>query len=268
MQSLGTSLGGSGDQFGETAVVPRGPILYSARRNIRAAGCSKTIAIRLADDASACDGASRVLNRQYGARGYGTAHQLFANANTVVFTASTGSHVFGTITLSTDSEAGLASDKTFPEEMAELRSKPGRVLCELTKFAFDPSPDSRPFLASLFHIVYIYGVERFAGTDLVIEVNPRHVRFYEMMLGFKKVGKMRDNASVGAPSQLMHVEVAHIGAQILTHAGQQDSPSRSLYPYFFTDKEEMGLRNRIRRFARTVPAAQTTETTERVREAA
>lgn len=249
MQALMQSVSKTEDFASVSRIAQSGPILYSARRDIRAAGDSRTIAIRLAESDGERNRASMVVNRQYGSRGYGNAHRLFGDSHTVVFTASSGSHIFGTITLTADSDKGLAADKTFVDELAELRSEPGTVLCELTKFAFDPSPDSRPFLASLFHIVYLYGTERFGGTDLLIEVNPRHVRFYEVMLGFKRVGALKDNDSVGAPSQLMHVKVAHIGQQIAKHAGSGDCKSRSLYPYFFNAEEEAGLKQRVRHFA-------------------
>ena len=36
----------------------------------------------------------------------------------------------------------------------------------------------------LFHIAYIFARRMHDRTDLLIEVNPRHVRFYERMLGF------------------------------------------------------------------------------------
>ena len=155
-----------------------------------------------------------VINRQYGARGYGASHVLPSARSLVTFTASSKKEVFGTITLVADSEEGLAAEKTFPKEIASFRNKGGKSLCELTKFAFDPSPDSRPFLASLFHIVYLYGTERFSSSDLLIEVNPRHVRFYEVMLGFEKVGGIAVNKKVGAPSQLLHISVDEIGRRI------------------------------------------------------
>jgi hypothetical protein len=232
----------------EDGPVVAGPVFYSERRTIKAAGADKVIAIRLAENADDRGKASVIVNRQYGARGYGNSHRLATQPSSVVFAASTASTVFGTITLTVDSDQGLASDRTFPDEVAALRCKPGSVLTELSKFAFDPSPDSRPFLASLFHIVYLYGTERFHGTDLLIEVNPRHVRFYELMLGFQRVGSLKDNASVGAASQLMHLKVADIGHQIALHAGETEIRSRSLYPYFFNAKVEQKLRERVRSY--------------------
>ncbi|WP_162935662.1 N-acyl amino acid synthase FeeM domain-containing protein [Tsuneonella amylolytica] len=226
-----------------------GAVLYRSHRSVKAAGDSETIAIRLAD----CDGqrnsASMVVNRQYGARGYGSNHRINANEASTTFVASSDVQIFGTITLVADSKNKLAADRTFGREVDELRRRPGAVLCELTKFAFDPSPDSRPFLASLFHVVYIYGTEHFGGTDLLIEVNPRHVRFYELMLGFRKIGGLCENEAVGAPSQLMHVAVADICLNIRKWAGKTNRSERTLYSHFFSEREEKGLRGRIAEYA-------------------
>lgn len=235
----------------EDGAAVSGPVFYSERRTIKAAGIDKVIAIRLAESADDRGRANVVVNRQYGVRGYGSSHKVGSHSSSVVFCASTSSHVFGTITLTVDSQQGLASDRTFPAEIAKLRETPGTVLTELTKFAFDPSPDSRPFLASLFHIVYLYGTERFCGTDLLIEVNPRHVRFYELMLGFQRVGKLKDNEAVGAASQLMHLKVSDIGRQIILHAGNTNARCRSLYPHFFKADIEQKLRERVRQHLST-----------------
>lgn len=227
-----------------------GPVLCWMRQPASADRPGRKIAIRLADNEGERNLASMVINRRYGARGYGSDHRLAEGRSTVTFTASTKTEIFGTITLTVDSDEGLALDKTFPDELAALRADPDTNLCELTKFAFDPSADARPYLASLFHVIYLYGTERYGCTDLLIEVNPRHVRFYETMLGFKRLGGLRTNSNVAAPSQLMHVKVATIGQNIELAAGKFEKAGRSLYPYFFSKKEEAGLRQRIAIFAK------------------
>ncbi len=168
-----------------------------------------------------------------------------ARSECVTFTASCNDEMIGTLTLRVDSASGLGADRTFPGEIAELRARRNASLCELTKFAFDPSPDSRPLLAKLFHVIFLYGTQRFACSDLLIEVNPRHVVFYEAMLGFARVGGLRTNELVEAPSQLMHLAVSQIGRNIARQAGAATGASRSLYPYFFNSSEEQALRKRI-----------------------
>lgn len=201
--------------------------------------------IRLAD----CDGqrnrANMLLNRMYSWRGYGSSHELSAGANCVTFTATSDEDVIGTLTLTVDSSAGLAVDRTFKEEIDVFRSAPGAKLCELTKFAFDTSTPARPRLAALFHIIFIYGSMHYECTDLFIEVNPRHCRFYEVMLGFQPVGTPKMNESVNAPSHLMWLNVAAIRRLIDEYAGRANAAERSLYPYFFSRKEEEGIYGRL-----------------------
>ena len=203
-----------------------------------------SMTIRLAD----CDGqrsrANMLLDRMYSWRGYGTGHRLPSAPNCVTFTATSGEDVIGTLTLTVDSHAGLAADETFAEEMATFRSSPGAKLCELTKFAFDTSSPARPRLAALFHIIFIYGSMHYACTDLFIEVNPRHARFYEAMLGFTRVGEPKTNRKVDAPSQLMWLNVGAIRRKIDESAGRADA-ARSLYAHFFSRKEEDGIYGRL-----------------------
>ena len=211
-------------------------------------GVRDSMTIRLAD----CDGqrnsANLLLRRMYSWRGYGTEHELPSAPNCVTFTATSQDNVIGTLTLTVDSAEGLAADNTFKDEIDKFRSAPGARLCELTKFAFDTSSPARPRLAALFHIIFIYGSMHYDCTDLFIEVNPRHRRFYEAMLGFTCVGEPKTNETVDAPSQLMWLNVADIRRQIDRHAGdahEADAAGRSLYSHFFSAKEEMGIYCRL-----------------------
>ena len=204
-----------------------------------------SMTIRLAD----CDGqrnrANMLLNRMYSWRGYGANHELPSAPNCVTFTATSQDDVIGTLTLTVDSTAGLAADRTFKDEIDSFRNAPGAKLCELTKFAFDTSSPARPRLAALFHIIFIYGSMHYECTDLFIEVNPRHRRFYEIMLGFKCVGPPRTNASVNAPALLMWLNVGAIRRYIDKYAGDDREAGRSFYAHFFSSQEEEGIYGRL-----------------------
>jgi hypothetical protein len=200
--------------------------------------------IRLAD----CDGersrANMLLSKMYSWRGYGSGHQLPTDPNCVTFTANSQGATVGTLTLTVDTSAGLAVDRTFKEEVDRFRRAPGAKVCELTRFAFDTTSPARPRLAALFHIIFLYGSMHYDCTDLLIEVNPRHCRFYESMLGFKSVGNPKENTAVGAPAQLMWLNVGDIRTYIDRHGGKTQG-SRSLYSHFFSAKEEEGIYNRL-----------------------
>ena len=69
-----------------------------------------------------------------------------------------------------------------PIEVRQLQAQ-GRKLCEFTKLAVDESVRSQAILGAIFHVACIYVINLHRCTDVLIEVNPRHVRFYERMLG-------------------------------------------------------------------------------------
>ena len=217
---------------------------------VRVPACSATsqdnaITIRLADSNGRRNAANMLLSRMYSWRGYGGRHSVPVTPNCVTFTASLDRELIGTLTLTVDSPAGLAAERTFPEDIKQYREAPGAKVCELTKFAFDWSGPSRQHLAALFHIVFLYGSSHFDCTDLFIEVNPRHRRYYEAMLGFTPVGPLRTNQSVDAPSQLMWLNVGEIRSLIERHTAPGSVSQRSLYRDFFSPGEAAGIFARL-----------------------
>lgn len=189
-----------------------------------------------------------LLKRMYSWRGYETENLIVPsqNPNRLTFEATMGKRVVGTLTLCLDSEEGLCADELYSDEISEFRRE-GRKLCELTKLAVDPEYSSKEVLASLFHLAYIYGRKIHRATDLFIEVNPRHAGFYRRMLGLSQIGEERACRRVQAPAVLMHLELAYVNAQISSRAGSVGCKTKSLYPYFFSHREEEGLTNTLRR---------------------
>ena len=214
-------------------------------QSVMIGGEPRDVTIRLVETRKKFDAARELVNDRYAWRGYGDNHEIPADPHHVTFTAEIGEEVVGTITLAVDSSAGLAIDKAFFAEVAAFRCIPGAKVCELTKFAFCPNIQSKELMAALFHIVFVYGSRARGGTDLFIEVNPRHVRFYESMLSFRRVGCLKQNESVAAPAQLMWLEVSEIRDQILKWGGGQPKGGRSLYPFFFSPTVEDGIYRRL-----------------------
>lgn len=191
------------------------------------------------------DRALALVNKMYAWRGYGNDHTLPEDRIHTTFTAIAKDETIGTITLALDSDHGLAADETFRDEIDRLRQTPGTELCELTKFAFDAVNSSKFLLASLFHIVYLVGTHNYRCTDLVIEANPRHKRFYEAMLGFKSIGDVRKNPKVDAPSQLLHIKVSEIQKHISEKTREIAQRACSLYPYFLLPEEECFISRKL-----------------------
>ncbi len=212
-------------------------------------GGSRLFKIRTADSSGQRSSASVLINRMYATRGYRTTPLPDRQLPTrITLTASDHDATIGTITIGFDSVHGLHVDDLFGDEVQQLRRE-GRKVCEFTKLAMDSAVRSKRVLASLFHVAYIYAHRMMGFDDLLIEVNPRHVRYYHQMLGFETFGETRQNRRVNAPAVLMRLKFLHAHQQIEKFAGRADtSPTeRSLYPLFFAIHEEAGIVGRLRR---------------------
>jgi ribosomal protein S18 acetylase RimI-like enzyme len=155
--------------------------------------------------------ASMLVQRMYASRGYitETAKQRLDDPNRVTLAAWQYDEVIATLTLGRDSPSGLLADTLYAPEVAGLR-RPDRIVCEVTRLAVDPDFASRELLLSLFRAAHKYGKELFAASDVVIEVNPRHVGYYQRLLGFKQLGELRHCPRVAAPAVLLHQDLKHL----------------------------------------------------------
>lgn len=209
-----------------------------------------SLGIRLTDTAEGRNSASMLVKRMYARRGYAGTRHFLDEHNRVTLTATDAGEVVGTVTIGIDSELGLMADELFKDILDEHRAR-GARLCECTKLAFDLSEQSRVPLANVFHLALIYARDLYDCTDVVIEINPRHLRFYERMLGFKQQGELKINPRVNAPAYLMHLSLDYVTEQIAKFGGTFDtaagSTERSLYPCFFSPREERGIIKRLLR---------------------
>lgn len=205
----------------------------------------RTFGIRLADTDEGRNSASLLISKMYAMRGYNVA-RMEKDPSRITLSASDKGSVIGTVTLGLDSERGILADEIFGDHVDAWRAR-GARLCEITKLAFDPQVKSKMALAALFHVLYIYAHYLHARTDVLIEVNPRHRRFYQAMLGFEDQAELRHNTRVDAPAYLMWLSVEHMAREIRRLGGTSShhGAERSLYPYFFSQREEEGIANRL-----------------------
>jgi len=189
---------------------------------------------------------SMLIQRMYAWRGLLThaPSKIDDRPNQLTLVASRGTNMFGTLTLGLDSPEGLHADELYAEEIASARARGARV-CELTRLAIDPAFNSKEVLASIFHLAYIFGRLVHNMTDLFIEVNPRHVSFYQRMLGFRIAGEERMCSRVEAPAVLLHMPLDYVDEQVGLLAGKPNPGNRSLYSYFFSESEQTGLLRRL-----------------------
>lgn len=206
--------------------------------------------VRLADTHGQRNQASMLIKRLYSWRGYQMGDQNLEenhNPNRVTLEASStgGNHLFGTLTVTKDSASGLLADSLYKAEIDRFRANPAMRACEMSKLAIDPEYGSKEVLASLYHLANMYAIYYFECTDLFIEVNPRHVKFYKRMMGFDEAGEMRMCERVNAPAVLLHLDLSYLDAQVVKWGGTKDPKERSLYPFFFSKQEEQALVRRL-----------------------
>lgn len=201
--------------------------------------------IRLASDEGRRSLASYLVSKRYGWRGY-TTGPIRSTPDQITLIASDDERALATISVGFDREAGLLADSLYPDEVAGLRAL-GARLCEFTKLAVEPGKHSQEVLAMLFHIAYIYARRINRCTDLLIEVNPRHVRYYELALGFVRLGPERTCPRVDAPAVLLKLDLAHCEQELARVGGHRKIAGRirSLYPLGFSPPEEDGIHARL-----------------------
>ena len=209
----------------------------------------KLFKIRFADRDGCRRSASFLVQRRYAWRGYQIDAPTQMQPNRITLSAYDGEATVATISVGLDSPTGLFVDELYRGEVQALR-RAGRHVCEFTKLAIDEALKSKPVLAAIFHIAYIYARRINNCSDLVVEVNPRHVKFYERMLGFDALGPVRIDPRVGAPANLLRLDLAHAEEQIAKFGGKAELAAvvRSLYPLFFSTREEQGIESRLRAF--------------------
>ncbi len=208
--------------------------------------------IRLANTEERQESASILINRMYEWRGYKhLSGQTMTEPNRITLLAyDNDADVIGTISVGVDSPLGLYADSGYHDILEDMRAK-GRVLCEFNRLAMDPQVRNKRVLASLFHVAYLYPYGLFGCTDGLLEVNPRHARFYEQMLGFTLIGSERICPRVNAPSVLLLIDFEELGRRIREVGGRMDRAAgdRSLFPYLMTARDSDGILGRLRQMA-------------------
>lgn len=100
-------------------------------------------------------------------------------------------------------------------------------------------------------MAFIYG--KLLGCNrIIIEVNPRHVSFYESSLGFQVMSEERLCPRVNVPAVLLMLDVAHTIEQTRKFGGRyavggktKGGDRKNLYRYFLSEADEQSLVARL-----------------------
>lgn len=196
----------------------------------------------------------RLVTSLYGSRGLVTATSICTEEVTrtrgpeqVTIVAAKETDVFGTLTLTIDSDRGLLADSLYRSEIDPLREE-GRRLCEVTRLALDSQINCLEVMAALFNVAFVLASDVHARTDLVAEVHPRHVGFYRRTMGYRVVGPERICQRVGgAPAVLMHLPLDYARSQIHQLAGTCLQRDRNLYRLFLPIQEQYKVLEKLTR---------------------
>ena len=154
--------------------------------------------------------ARTLVEARYAWCGYSTGVGSKALPTGVTLITTQDTLVTGTVVLCPDGPSGLAADESFGDVMDASRNR-GRRICQASRLAIDAAADWRTTLGALVGLAYLVARVVHEATDVIIEVNPRHERFYRTMFGFAEGGGQRFCPRVGAPAVLLRVELECLG---------------------------------------------------------
>jgi hypothetical protein len=195
-----------------------------------------------------------LVERRYAGRGY-EIPVVKQDPQLMSFLAYDEGRIVGTVSVRLDAGTkGVGAHDIYPEEIDRLRAEGWRI-CEFTQLAVDTAVANKPVLATLFHTAYLYAALVREYTYAVIEVNPRHVQFYQKALRFQPIGPERINRRVNAPAVLLGVPFKVIADGIRQHAGKPSTPDNrgSLFRFGFPEHEQDGVLNRLRQLIEPAP---------------
>lgn len=160
------------------------------------------------------EAADDLVHRRYAWRGYALANgPRVAAAPLVTLLAQSDEHVVGTLTVRPGGVHGLFAEQSYGAEIEQLRGR-GRRIGELVRLAMEEGADWRRALDALVRSAYVITRFMYALSDVAIEVNPRHVRFYQRVFGFTVASAERFCSRVGAPSVLLLLDLEQFGRRL------------------------------------------------------
>lgn len=192
--------------------------------------------------------------REYFKKGYVTSensNQMIINdydlnkSTMVIMAKNEFQEIVGTLTIVVDDNQGLPCDELFSDELKVMREG-GAKVAEVVRLAISSEfQNSKEILVGMFNLVCNY-IKNIAGcSDLLIEVNPRHVKYYQKLLLFKVMSDIKECHRVeGAPAVLLCLNKSDVLAY--RKNGQDKEYLKSLHPHLSSGMEELQLAKMIK----------------------
>lgn len=257
------------DDFSQTILCVDGTTLKELRSPVNAAiseDSSEQLSrykIRMATNDGRKRLARMLVQKMYATRGYETEdsnptekvasssatevpEEAAVPAQLTLVVSDSKEHPRGTMSMIFDTGSGLPADEIFKDLLDPLRHE-GRRLIEVGRLAIDRAEGSKRLFAGMLHVFLIYATVIHRCTDWIIEVNPRHVGYYEKMMGWTVLSETRHCPRVGAPAVLLRIKLADMLARADAVGGQARGAAteKSLYPYFLSKDDARGMAHRL-----------------------
>lgn len=139
-------------------------------------------------------------------------------ADTCTININDGTEIVASVTLNFQGKTNLPCQELYSEEIAPLINQNAKLV-EITRLVIkEDHRHSNYLLAQLFQATFIYAYQIKNVSELVIEVNPRHVAFYQRLLGFSVLGGEKECERVNnAPAFLLHLDLNDVNKTLQNH---------------------------------------------------
>jgi hypothetical protein len=165
-----------------------------------------------------------------------------ANSETIILIVQDQyKNIAGSVTLVFENSSILPAEKIYGEEIRKLKSS-GNKIVELSRLVISPEyRNSKEILVLLFNYLAIYSYHVKKYSHLVVEVNPRHKNYYQLLLCFEEIGEVKPCPSVqNAPANLLCLPLKKYRTEVVrcSNLSEPNKKERSLYPYFIKSEQE------------------------------
>lgn len=182
-----------------------------------------------------------LIHRMYASRGLQIGPEAeHPPGHAITLAASADRDVLGTLSLRIDGEHGLLADQLYRNEIDAIR-KAGGVVCEATRLALHPQPNSHGLLAMLFNAAFVIARSAHRCTDLIMECHPRHANYYQRMLACDRIGELAICPRVGAPAVLLRLSLARAEHRIARHHEGGMRTAKDLYRHSLSPQAQRTL---------------------------
>lgn len=201
-------------------------------------GDGGVLRIESADDLAVRQSAASLIARRYAWRGYGRfGLQAAPSAHRMTLVARSGTATLGTLTVVLDSADGLSAEKSFGDDVRALRRQ-GRRIAEFTRLAVESEAHGDRVLSALFQVGHALA-HRVHGHDLLlVEVHPRHVRYYARLLDAQVLASAARHAAVDAPAVLLTIDLRRVQAQLAEAPRRPRTRQRSPFAWAFAAEQQ------------------------------